>query len=599
MIEYNNPQRKRRLVGIYIFMGILFVGLMVVFVLMVTGKKFELNKGEVKVVELAKIKVDLSGLDNIGSTIKVNNQEITSFAFTGNKQMNVRDGNYLIDITRDKYLPWKKNLRVSTKEERGKMYWLHARLIPSQKRIQTVRTYDNLLAGFSTPFSRYMMAELAPNQFQMIDTRDDTPTYADINLANYLGLDKKTSLDRQPVAPIGDEEFKYFAANPFVSDFKQVIFKDIKSPNGRVIVVNPDQPRATFDLSTIFKADDGTPIAIDDILFVDDKNYYVRSGTKLYRFNTTNRKTAPPLIFEDVIDVQVIGGSVLAVLHAAPDKADYSARVAIYNYMAARNESSEVEVDRIPEGQPALIAAGQYGNDLKDSYLAYSSGGRVRVIRGDLQNLAKADPLTDASPVAPKPDEDVESEVLKAFKKQKIKIVSSKFYDRPIENIAMGKKNRYVFLDFGAKQVSVESEKELEANAQKTDESTEQTSGGNVTKNPESHIDQKNLVSVLSDVESLDLEHLERYNFEYSLVSGSRSLTDPRRKLHWLDSFMLWENVGGSLRVKDYDGQNQRKLVQALPNFDIQLTNSGKYIYYFSKSDDGKFLLRRLYMTGF
>lgn len=64
-------------------------------------------------------------------------------------------------------------------------------------------------------------------------------------------------------------------------------------------------------------------------------------------------------------------------------------------------------------------------------------------------------------------------------------------------------------------------------------------------------------------------------------------------ELDWLDSYMLWSDRDGTLRFYEFDGANQHDIMTVAPGFSASLSPNSKFVYGISKSDDGKFHLKR------
>lgn len=65
------------------------------------------------------------------------------------------------------------------------------------------------------------------------------------------------------------------------------------------------------------------------------------------------------------------------------------------------------------------------------------------------------------------------------------------------------------------------------------------------------------------------------------------------KEFDWLDSYMLWSDRDGKLRFYEFDGANQHDIMTVVPGFSASLSPNSKFVYGISKSDDGKFHLKR------
>jgi hypothetical protein len=62
--------------------------------------------------------------------------------------------------------------------------------------------------------------------------------------------------------------------------------------------------------------------------------------------------------------------------------------------------------------------------------------------------------------------------------------------------------------------------------------------------------------------------------------------------LNWLDSYILWSDNGGQLRIYDFDGANQQTIMSVSEGFTASISPNDKFIYGVNKTDKG-FELRR------
>lgn len=75
----------------------------------------------------------------------------------------------------------------------------------------------------------------------------------------------------------------------------------------------------------------------------------------------------------------------------------------------------------------------------------------------------------------------------------------------------------------------------------------------------------------------------------------------PSRELHWIDEAMMYAVDSNALKVWDYDGLNQRTIVdmskdekKALGNYEVVITHNNKWLYYLLQTQDGLVLTREL-----
>ena len=62
--------------------------------------------------------------------------------------------------------------------------------------------------------------------------------------------------------------------------------------------------------------------------------------------------------------------------------------------------------------------------------------------------------------------------------------------------------------------------------------------------------------------------------------------------LRWLDPAHLWNDDGGTLLMRDFNGENVYSIMTVEPGFDASLSQSGRYFYAVGKDDAGYHLQR-------
>ena len=72
--------------------------------------------------------------------------------------------------------------------------------------------------------------------------------------------------------------------------------------------------------------------------------------------------------------------------------------------------------------------------------------------------------------------------------------------------------------------------------------------------------------------------------------------TDPTAPLQWLDDYYLVSDAEGSVRLSEFDGQNQNLITNVAPGFKVTLSDNGNFLYSVSASQSG-FTLQSSKMT--
>lgn len=79
---------------------------------------------------------------------------------------------------------------------------------------------------------------------------------------------------------------------------------------------------------------------------------------------------------------------------------------------------------------------------------------------------------------------------------------------------------------------------------------------------------------------------------EKTTTTTLKGKTAQTKELHWLDSFHVWSDQDGALRMYEFDGANQHELMTVAPGFDATLSPSGTYLYGVTRSSEGYQLSR-------
>ena len=64
------------------------------------------------------------------------------------------------------------------------------------------------------------------------------------------------------------------------------------------------------------------------------------------------------------------------------------------------------------------------------------------------------------------------------------------------------------------------------------------------------------------------------------------------KKLNWLDGYHAWSDLGGMLRLYEFDGANQQDIMPVVPGYAATLAQDGVFLYGFTQANDGLSLSR-------
>lgn len=82
------------------------------------------------------------------------------------------------------------------------------------------------------------------------------------------------------------------------------------------------------------------------------------------------------------------------------------------------------------------------------------------------------------------------------------------------------------------------------------------------------------------------------YDLEIAEAYKNQVPSDLASPLEWLDDFHLWIDVGGNLKIVEFDGQNASDITQVAPGFNVSLSPNGQSLFSFSPVKDSKLSLQ-------
>lgn len=84
------------------------------------------------------------------------------------------------------------------------------------------------------------------------------------------------------------------------------------------------------------------------------------------------------------------------------------------------------------------------------------------------------------------------------------------------------------------------------------------------------------------------------YDNELKQVSKTtlKNATSNLGKLNWLDGYHVWSDLGGALRLYEFDGANQQDIMMVVPGQAVTLAQDGVFIYGFTATNEGYQLSR-------
>lgn len=92
-----------------------------------------------------------------------------------------------------------------------------------------------------------------------------------------------------------------------------------------------------------------------------------------------------------------------------------------------------------------------------------------------------------------------------------------------------------------------------------------------------------------------DGNEFQVYDIELKKVTKTilKNDSEPPVKLGWLDSYYAWSDLGGMLRIYEFDGANQHDIMNVMPGQSATLAVDGTFLYGLTTADNGTVHLTR------
>lgn len=489
-----------------------------------------------------------------GSTVGVNGQALS---FWSGNRANVTSGNYEISASKKGFLDWKTVVPMRS----NMMWWANIRLIPTIKQVTTVKTYDVLAASYASPDRRWLLNQLNPSHYELVDLRPSVPVY--------YNLDFSALLPNSPMLEFYDWNLgNHTALFRMSSETGSGDFYSLNLNNRSLTNISADYPTVKFDQIKV--ADASGRILV------------VKSGNSLVRIDLSRPGVATTIV-SAASDFQVLSGNQVVYIRPAPVGANFQASLMFYDHLKLQS----YEIERFENG--ATFDFEFFHNKHNNMYyLAVYANQKFKLWSGDFSSLKP--------PKKTKLEEEIvidqstqETQIMQRFRKANpdIKNQYQTYFDLEPQQICTGGGGRFLVVDFGSESISAEDYMQLLRELR-------------LIKNspiPEiSRPDGDIISSPLNRLWLFDVTYEMDFKIRAGLNSGSPTrLSESLSPLRWLDDEIIWENIAGTIRVKDYNGQNQHKLIFADSRFDIQLSPNNKFVYFFQTIKDRP-TLRRLNM---
>lgn len=225
---YKQPSKRTqriRLITLYSLMTVSVVAIVIILILVVSNYGFNRETGTLEQRGLVQFA-------SVPSSAKVEVGTTTLSSRTSTKY-SVEPGEHTFTMSKDGYEPW----RLKTSVNAGNLVWLnYARLVPKDRSVQVINTYDAMTASFASPDSRSLLLQPSTSRpsFRLVDISGDTPSGKAIQIPSSLydisaADGDAATLDTFTVES-WDESGRYVLIWHTKADAKSLIVFDTKDP---------------------------------------------------------------------------------------------------------------------------------------------------------------------------------------------------------------------------------------------------------------------------------------------------------------------------------------------------------------------------------
>lgn len=272
---YRRPSKRQqtiRLSIIYTLMTISVLAIVGTLVLVVQGYRFDRGTGTLEQRGLIQFASTPSG-----ATVEIDGRAIGSRTST---KTSVDPGTYEFLMWREGYETWRKTVDI----EAGALIWLnYARLVPKERPVQTLASYERLDASLASPTNRSIL--LQPDRsrpvFRLADISGDSMSQQTIQIPS-----------SQYTVPDGDDVEHVFTMDHWDENGRYMLVRHTYGDQHEWIVLDTRQPSETENISQAFA------IPISNALFSGTSGniLYVLSGGSLRKLDLSAGTISRPLV---------------------------------------------------------------------------------------------------------------------------------------------------------------------------------------------------------------------------------------------------------------------------------------------------------------
>lgn len=352
MYKRPNPKKQAaRLAFIYTVMTTAVLAIVTVLVLLVLNYRFG-EDGSLERRGLVQFASAPSGAD-----ITINDRRISARTST---KHSVAPGEHTFMMEREGYEPWSKTLHI----EAGSLVWLdYVRLVPTEKQLRTVETYEELHASMHAPGRERIILQPHP----------DVPEF---HLVNILGSDASSQSIALPPELYED----MLADDGLVHEFTMVRWDS----SGRYVLVQHDYGSDTeWIVLDTRNPENSQNVSREFAISLRNVRFSGTSGNVLYavhndnlrKLNLSEGTISRPLV-SDVEEFELYDTNAAAYVTHQDD--DGLRHLGVY-----REGDTEQHIVQSTEHTDAAIAVTEFYGD---SYVAIAEGEVVNIYQGLFTN---------------------------------------------------------------------------------------------------------------------------------------------------------------------------------------------------------------------